>query len=245
MIVIGYKLPPKFEYRGIDAYLDAVHRRYRLFYFGGRLPDGIPINQLHAFFDNLSELEPESIKYPITCMVHYGPFRVVMELHTRQNKLFFWIVLPLKEWEQNAVKSIKDFLPEADFEQFHFEEYPSEEEILAKNGGFEYPRFVFVIMPVRNDMEHIYAGIEAAADREDIKFRVERVQDIRGDYRITERIIDLIHKARFIVADLTYERPNVYFELGYARGLGKMVTTIAREGTKLHFDVKDLHTPSQ
>jgi hypothetical protein len=31
----------------------------------------------------------------------------------------------------------------------------------------------------------------------------------------------------------------VYFELGYARGMGKTVVTCAREGTDIHFDVKD------
>jgi nucleoside 2-deoxyribosyltransferase len=44
---------------------------------------------------------------------------------------------------------------------------------------------------------------------------------------------------RIVVADLTHERPNVYFELGYARGLGRPVVTCAREGTQIHFDVAD------
>ena len=49
----------------------------------------------------------------------------------------------------------------------------------------------------------------------------------------------MIQGCFLVVADLTYERPNVYFELGYARGIGKTVVTAAREGTALHFDVKD------
>ena len=65
------------------------------------------------------------------------------------------------------------------------------------------------------------------------------MQDVPGDYKITNKIIELIEKARFVVADLTHERPNVYFELGYVRGVGKTIVTIARKGTKLHFDVKD------
>ena len=48
----------------------------------------------------------------------------------------------------------------------------------------------------------------------------------------------MIKSARLVVADLTLERPNVYFELGYARGLGKPVVTIAKQGTNVHFDVK-------
>ena len=62
---------------------------------------------------------------------------------------------------------------------------------------------------------------------------------MEGDYRITDQIVQMITSARFVVADLTHERPNVYFELGFARGLGKTVITIARQGTRVHFDVKD------
>ena len=65
------------------------------------------------------------------------------------------------------------------------------------------------------------------------------VKDVRGDYRITETMLAMIRRARFVVADLTHERPNVYFELGYARGLGKTVITLLRAGTTPHFDVRD------
>lgn len=64
-------------------------------------------------------------------------------------------------------------------------------------------------------------------------------KDVEGDYRITDKIIEMIQSARLVVVDLTHERPNVYFELGYARGLGKRVVTIARKESNIHFDVKD------
>ncbi len=96
---------------------------------------------------------------------------------------------------------------------------------------------VFVIISFSSDMEAVFEGIQAAGDKHGL--RVERVKDVMGDYRITDKIIEMIQKSRLIVADLTHERPNVYFELGYARGLGKTVITTAREGTAVHFDVKD------
>ncbi|HEY6803964.1 MAG TPA: toll/interleukin-1 receptor domain-containing protein [Pyrinomonadaceae bacterium] len=99
------------------------------------------------------------------------------------------------------------------------------------------PELVFVIISFTPDMEPIFDGIKAAGVKH--KLRVERVKDVPGDYRITDKVVQMIHGARIIVADLSHERPNVYFELGYARGLGKTVITIAREDTKLHFDVKD------
>ena len=49
--------------------------------------------------------------------------------------------------------------------------------------------------------------------------------------------IEAIRDARFVVADLTTERPNVYLEVGYAWGLQKPVILLAREGQKLHFDL--------
>ena len=99
------------------------------------------------------------------------------------------------------------------------------------------PKLVFVIIAFRDDMEPIFEGIKAAG--KSVGLDVKRVKDVIGDYRITDQVIQMINSARFIVTDLTHERPNVYFELGYARGMGKTVITIAREGTNVHFDVKD------
>lgn len=96
---------------------------------------------------------------------------------------------------------------------------------------------IFVICSFTPQMEPVYAAIAAAA--RGVGLRAERVKDVQGDYRITETILDMIRRARFVVADLTYERPNVYFELGYARGLGKTVITLMRAGATAHFDVRD------
>jgi TIR domain len=96
---------------------------------------------------------------------------------------------------------------------------------------------VFVIMAFRDDMEPVFEGIREAGAA--LGLTAKRVKDVPGDYRITNQIVEMIRTARFVVADLSHERPNVYFELGYARGLGKTVITVAREGTSIHFDVKD------
>lgn len=96
---------------------------------------------------------------------------------------------------------------------------------------------VFVISSFAPDMEPTFEAIEIAAKT--VGLRAYRVKDIAGDYRITDQILTSIRRARFVVVDLTHERPNVYFELGYARGLGKTVVTIMRTGTTAHFDVQD------
>jgi hypothetical protein len=60
---------------------------------------------------------------------------------------------------------------------------------------------------------------------------------------ITDRIISEVRRAEFVVADLTGQRPNVYFEAGFARGLGREVIWCCHadhiEGPDgLHFDVR-------
>ena len=56
--------------------------------------------------------------------------------------------------------------------------------------------------------------------------------------------IDLfIRESEFIICDLSNERPNVYYELGYAHGAGniaKNTLLIARKDTTLHFDIASL-----
>ena len=86
-------------------------------------------------------------------------------------------------------------------------------------------------------MQPAFDAIQAAATA--VGLRAERVKDVPGDYRITDRIMSSIRRAKLVVVDLTHERPNVYFELGFARGLGKTVITIMRAGTEPHFDVRD------
>lgn len=58
-----------------------------------------------------------------------------------------------------------------------------------------------------------------------------------------KKIAELIERTELIICDLTYERPNVYYELGYAHGVGNTgdnILLIAREETTLHFDIRPL-----
>ena len=66
------------------------------------------------------------------------------------------------------------------------------------------------------------------------------MKDVVGDFQISTQMMNMIALARLVIADLTHERPNVYFELGYARGIRKDRSDLRRrEGTQIHFDVRD------
>lgn len=66
---------------------------------------------------------------------------------------------------------------------------------------------------------------------------------------ITDKIISGIKTSRFVIADFTYNNPGVYYEAGYAKGLGIPVIKTCKkewfesvdengEKNRLHFDVE-------
>ena len=99
-------------------------------------------------------------------------------------------------------------------------------------------KFAFVIMSFGQEMKDTYEEMKFAVEAYGNNLKVERIDDEFGDYKITETILKKIQQAEFIICDLTEEKPNVYFELGYARGIKKTVILTAKYGSKIHFDVR-------
>ena len=70
-----------------------------------------------------------------------------------------------------------------------------------------------------------------------------RVDEYVGSGHILLEVIDAIEDGEFLIFDLTEGRPNVYYELGYAHGVGNRpedIILIAKKGTKIHFDIMPL-----
>lgn len=95
---------------------------------------------------------------------------------------------------------------------------------------------VFVVISFKPEMNPIYKVIKKIGRKHNLK--AIRVKDVDGDYKITDKIMKLIANSYFVIADLSLERPNVYYELGYARGIGKKVITLCNKKSKVHFDVQ-------
>lgn len=87
---------------------------------------------------------------------------------------------------------------------------------------------IFVAMPFRDDLEFVYKEIVNVVNKINRDNNIELETPVRIDkqivgfsYDIVEEILEQIKNAGLLIADLTDQNANVYYEAGYAQGLLK------------------------
>ena len=81
--------------------------------------------------------------------------------------------------------------------------------------------------------------------KKDTEFRMYRTDREEFNDKICDRIIAEIRRSRFMIADVTGHRHAVYFEAGYAKGLGLDVIWTCREDEMEETGSQVRHTPVQ
>ena len=98
--------------------------------------------------------------------------------------------------------------------------------------------FCFVLMPFKKEFNDVYQiGIKEACDAAGAY--CERVDEQHYDGRMLDRIYNQIGKADIVIADMTGQNPNVFYEVGYAHALGKRVLLQTRHSDDIPFDLRD------
>lgn len=67
-----------------------------------------------------------------------------------------------------------------------------------------------------------------------------RINEEKGVPRIMPELLKQLSSCAFCIVDVTHEKANVYYELGYAEGAKTSVVLTAKKGAPLPFDVKDI-----
>jgi nucleoside 2-deoxyribosyltransferase len=97
----------------------------------------------------------------------------------------------------------------------------------------------FVAMWFADEMDAFYEnGMKAGIT--DAGFDAKRIDNKEHNNKICDEIIAEIRKSRFVVADFTGQRGGVYFEAGFAMGLGIPVIWTVRKDQieQVHFDTR-------
>jgi hypothetical protein len=106
------------------------------------------------------------------------------------------------------------------------------------------PNTAFLIMQISpNDskVQDIYDAYVECFEKFGIK--AIRADDIEHEEIITSRIIDEIKNSEYLLGDLSGQRPNVYYEVGYAHALGRSVILFTGKDSSIHFDLAAYNCP--
>jgi nucleoside 2-deoxyribosyltransferase len=100
-------------------------------------------------------------------------------------------------------------------------------------------RIAFVAMSFAPSLEVAFTnGIEKAIG--DAGYEPLRVDKVHHNEKICDRIVVEIRRSRFVIADVTQHRQGVYFEAGFAMGLGLPVIWSCQKDDlpNAHFDTR-------
>ncbi len=108
---------------------------------------------------------------------------------------------------------------------------------------------MFVIMAFRSETDGFWQQVvEPVANS--LSLKAVRIDKEETEAAISEEILSSIRRALLVLCDLSFERPNCYFEAGYAKGCFRRVLFTARHdhdprasskgAFKIHFDVDQL-----
>ena len=106
------------------------------------------------------------------------------------------------------------------------------------------PNTAFVIMamdPSRHELTDVLEAIRGVC--KDFGIAAHRADEIEHQEQITNVILREIERCEYLIADLSLERPNVYYEVGFAHALQKKPILYRRVGTPLHFDLAVHNVP--
>lgn len=114
----------------------------------------------------------------------------------------------------------------------------------ATNMATYVPNTAFIMMWMNKSqagLHDVCNAIKEVCDKFGIK--AVRADDIEHQGRITDVVLKHIRESEFLIADMTGECPNVYYEIGYAHACGKRPILYRKEGTQLHFDLSVHNAP--
>lgn len=97
----------------------------------------------------------------------------------------------------------------------------------------------FVLMPFAENFREVYDVIKEAIESDELRLRCKRADDFLKPH-ILETILENITRAEYVIADLTGQNANVFYELGLAHCVKDMnkIVLITQDMQYVPFDLR-------
>jgi nucleoside 2-deoxyribosyltransferase len=151
-----------------------------------------------------------------------------------------------------SFKSSKEGVAPAEFLEGKIEEHECTQEIIEEVKSAQASPFVqsalqlafappknhiFVVMKFGDkELDSAYEGVIKPIIEEN-GYKAVRIDEVQDSGKITEQVLEHIATSKYILADLSGERPNCYYEAGYAHALGKQLIFTIKKSDAIHFDL--------
>jgi hypothetical protein len=149
---------------------------------------------------------------------------------------------PMTVGSQNAASSlnIPAFYLSVDYDEESLQAIPGTEFLIEMPVAPTQTdnKLLFVIMPFAPEFNGVYEAIKEVANRQ--KLRCVRADKEIYSGGIMDMVRENIAKAGTLVADLSLQNPNVYYELGLAHAWKKKVIMVSTSMEPIPFDLKHL-----
>lgn len=98
-------------------------------------------------------------------------------------------------------------------------------------------KYCFVCIPFEERFQDIYElGIKSVVEK--LGFTCDKSDEIQHNNDILRVIYNRIRRAYIIIADMTGQNPNVYYEVGYAHAHNKEVILLTQKVDDIPFDLR-------
>jgi hypothetical protein len=108
---------------------------------------------------------------------------------------------------------------------------------LRKASGSEAREYCFVIMSYRPRYDKIYEELCSLIERRTGLRCVRADREPEPGRDLLGKVHEMILRASLVIADVTEDSPNVYYEYGYASAHDRLPILIAKKGAKLRTDL--------
>ncbi len=198
----------------------------------------------------------ESLRLGVNMGKHaYGIASMLGDRVVDEDFVGLGVKIDTKRWYNMKVKSqgsyVKLFIDGVEVSKMNVS--PRRSQMILSLGGYGQARIrnvniidrkpvAFIVMQFGSEFDHLYKVVIKKVC-EEFGYEVVRADEIFSNGLIIDDIISSIRASSVVIADITPNNPNVFYEVGYAHGISKPTILLSdKTRERLPFDVSGMRT---